>query len=994
MTRFQRIVYGAAHAGILLLATAVPAAAQGTSATGVVSVVVTNAAGGAPLGDVRVLLSGATQALTLTDRRGVVRYTDVPAGLYRVRVQKTGFEVSISPQFEVLGDRAVEVRVTLGPPQGRTANGLKIIGQVRAKVAIVTQTVDEGSALRRISDSLTDALGSIAGVNVSQASGDPNASQTVSLRGHDEGQTAVLLDGIPLGAPGAATNLRAINTDLFARATPNFAPQAGALAGSVNFGTLQPTQSLQSHLSTAYGSFDRINYQMAETGSLGKLGFAVLHTYRAGNNPLTFNVYADQSGLTYAHDGEATNVGNFVKLRYALDDKTTLNLTGLQSNQGTSLLCTQAVTVVPCGYGPGNTSFGAFRFAYASVQTLIGDVAVSATGYASGDKVTADQSARLVAGQADPYAETTRSTSRGIAFSLGATRGKHTLTLNGSTFAGLTDFVPTAGAFMTPSRVRTVSQFYGVSDTFKVTDALSFGENLSVANVVGGGGSFIGGVSAQFRPTPADAFGASLSVGSAQPTNGLVRTFSDPASARFNCFAGTANVTGPGDVPGAKQSATSGDISWAHQWSNGAFSADAYRQVQTGQLIDAQVTAASLGFDASNPYIAALQARFASPLVCGAGAALSPSAIYLSEPIGGTSRRYQGLALSGRIGLNANVTLFPSYSLTEAVVTAADPRLGGVNSTTIIGGQIPGRPLHRAALTMDAVSPFTGLEFLANVNYVGSNNGQHVVPYALVNAGISRQLGNGRLTLFASNVFNTESGAFSSLAFSQPVATSGGGAMAVAATPNQPRAFTISYTFNGGTHAGQTLSPAAAGSAASFPPPPGVDPLSVATSRKTCLAQEAKVAGPYLAQFRAAVDAFVSGAPLPKIDFIRVIPHGDRTGDWYFEFRPQLPANSAAGATGGEERSAPTGAPPTGPITVGPGQGPALPPPTSARAAALQRIASLFDCSYSTSLSFEEGQRRGFTEVVRTIGYAPGIGFFDVQPKAVAPGGGSLKPSR
>ena len=85
----------------------------------------------------------------------------------------------------------------------------------------------------------------------------------------DESQTGITLDGIPLGAPGAATDLRRINTDLFAGASTSFGPQAGSLAGTVNFRTLQPTQTWQSRLSTSYGTFDRFNYQIAKPDRSG-----------------------------------------------------------------------------------------------------------------------------------------------------------------------------------------------------------------------------------------------------------------------------------------------------------------------------------------------------------------------------------------------------------------------------------------------------------------------------------------------------------------------------------------------------------------------------------------------------------------------------------------------------------------------------------------------------------------------------------------------------
>src|SRR6185312_9599879 len=314
---------------LLPLATAVPASAQYSDDTGIITINVLDAATKKPLQDARITLYGATQASALTNKSGVVKYTDVPTGLYRVRVVKNGFVGNISPQFELLGNKEVELNVNMGvnvarigsttaTPAPATEDGLQIIGRTQARVTINTRDVDQDSAVRRVSDSLTDALSKIAGVDVTVASNDPDAAQTISLNGHDESQTAVNLDGIPLGAPGSAVNLRGINTDLFGGASVSTSAQAGALGGSVNFRTLQPTQTWISRFSTSYGTFDRFNYQIGETGSFGKLGVAFLHTLREGNNPLTFNTFTDQSGLTYAHAGESSNAGDFLKLRYGL----------------------------------------------------------------------------------------------------------------------------------------------------------------------------------------------------------------------------------------------------------------------------------------------------------------------------------------------------------------------------------------------------------------------------------------------------------------------------------------------------------------------------------------------------------------------------------------------------------------------------------------------------------------------------------------------------
>ena len=208
--------------------TVVPASAQSSSDTGIIQITVKDAAAQQALSDARVFLLGPTVASALTTKSGIVKYTDVPSGIYRVRVSKSGFTGVTSAAFEVLGNKQVAVDVDLGTQKPATAQttttnsadtgGLKIIGSVRARVTVSTTDVDDSSAVRRISDSLTDALSTIGGVDVTQDSNDPNAPQTISLRGRDESQTAVTLDGIPLGAPGAATNLRSVNTDLFSGA--------------------------------------------------------------------------------------------------------------------------------------------------------------------------------------------------------------------------------------------------------------------------------------------------------------------------------------------------------------------------------------------------------------------------------------------------------------------------------------------------------------------------------------------------------------------------------------------------------------------------------------------------------------------------------------------------------------------------------------------------------------------------------------------------------
>jgi Carboxypeptidase regulatory-like domain/TonB-dependent Receptor Plug Domain len=1015
-----------------MIGTIAPASAQSSSDTGIIQITVKDAGAQQALADARVFLIGPTVASALTTKSGVVKYTDVPSGIYRVRVSKSGFTGVTSSAFEVLGNKQVAVDVDLGVQKQAAApttsssdtGGLKVIGTVRARVTVVTTDVDDSSAVRRISDSLTDALSTIGGVDVTQDSNDPNAPQTISLRGHDESQTAVTLDGIPLGAPGAATNLRSVNTDLFSGASASFGAQAGALGGSVNFRTLQPTQTWQTKFASSYGTFDRYNFQIGETGSIGKLGIALLHTKRAGNSPLTFQDYTDQSGFDYAHGGENANIGDFVKLRYGLTDRTTVMFTALQNNQSSSSLCTQFVTPLPCGIGPDNGNAGKFQFAYGTVQSLIGDTAITLTGYVNTNhSLTSDLNryifntctgpvvpgapACVVGPQLNPFSSESGSLARGLAASATLTRDKHTFTLSGSTYAGITTSTPlvlsgTSALFVRPSTFATASRQIQFADQFKVNDKLTLGPNISYAGTTGSGSSLLGGFSASWRPTNTDSYTASISAGSSQAANGIVRSFSDPNSARVNCFANTAQVSGPGDQPG-HQSALSYDASWTHSWAHGQFSVSAYRQDQGGQLVNAQVTAASLGLFPGDPYFNAVTGYYGQ--VCPGFTTPTAQSLYVSQLIGGTTRVYQGFTATARIGIGKNVVVIPSYTTASSQVTAADPRFTGLDSTLILDSQIPGRPLHTGNLTIDALQPWSGIEFLANARYVGPNNNQRLAPFALVNLGLSHALGMGRVTVFASNLFNTESGNFSTLQYAQPIPLSGGGQLLQAANPNAPRQYTVSYSFNTGARPGAGLSRGAgasrgaqtAGTAGTqgqqrgglgfgriqfIAPPPGVDPLSIATSRTECTADLKPEAQKVLAQIGVAASAYAAGqTTLPAVEGLTVTPHGDPKGAWYLGLGPNIPQSvldklraarpPAAAGAGGARR--PPGGEPGGP--GGPPGGfqdrviAASPDSTDQRQqftpapeliAALLPLRSVSSCAYGTVLTTTEAKAKGF----------------------------------
>jgi hypothetical protein len=1023
--------------------------------TGEIVITVVDASTHSPIVNSRVFLIGPTTASSLTTAAGVIRYTDVPTGIYRVRVAKQGYDAGTSSEFDVLASRSVEVRVALALNTG----GLKVIGSVtaRSNVSISSSDINDSSPVRRLSDSLTDALNKLAGVSVTQDSNDPNSAVTVSLRGHDESQTSTTLDGIPLAAAGSSANLRAIGTDLFSGSSVNFSSSAGSLGGGVNFRTLQPTQALQTRMAGTYGTYDRANYQIATTGSIGSLGIAAQHTWRGSNNPLTFQTFEDQSGLTYAHEGESTSLGDFLKVRYRLNDnRTSIAGTALSNNNDFHALCTRFVTLFPCGSGPGNYSFSRYGFAYGTVQSLIGSFATTVSGYTNSNVSNSDNLLRYIDGVPAPSSSTSNTTTRGVAYSSSIAEGQHTFSISGNTFSSITNSIPLAGAqFQTPFSFGISSSTYGFSDSIKSSDRITLSPRVSLATTTGVGTSVLGGFGATWRPQATDSFDGSVSFGSSQPQTNLNLSFSDPLGAQINCSAGSAIISGPGDT-GGHQASFGVDAAWSHQFKSGAtLSVDAYTQVQSGQLIQALIAEPIASTYFPPGYIQAVNAVYHQSTYCGV-AAPNPT-VYVSERVGGTRRVYQGMDVSGRFGLGRYVVVLPTYSINFAKLTAAGPRLLDGPSTSIVGAQLPGRPIHKGGLTLDALIPSSKTELLATAQYSGTNSFQNLGSYVTLAAGIAHDFGPGRLTVFENNVFNTYAGVFSSAQYAQPLALSNGGQLQTAAFPLTPRTISATYTVNvGGPRPASPLGAIAQASQRSaqlaqqqqqnifrnigtpLPPPPGADPLGLATARTSCDADAQKAAKPVLDELRGFVTAYEAKATLPALDSFDVTPHAttlDPTIPYYLELRPKLafgpqagnaprpggPGGGGPGSFGGEGRGGEGGGPGGGgPIIV---QSQGAPQITDAQRQAFlnspgfRAFRGVLGCAFVTIMTTPDAKAKGIVSTPRQpqtpqaqgsappaqgqpnrtaaggggLFYVPGVGIVSVRPPELPQGGGSVK---
>jgi hypothetical protein len=781
----QRIVLVACLVLVFAFGSGRPAAAQ--SAPGELVITVVDAATKAPVENAEVFLVGPVQTSALTPKAGLLRFEEAPAGLYRIKVQLRGFQTATLSDVEVPDGRRVTVTVTLSRTLGEIGHV-----QARSSASASAQDVNENSPVRRISDSLNDALGQLAGVSVDQSANGVDGSITISLRGMESSQTGVSVGGVRLTGAAQGAALRALGTDLFSGASVDFSGSASSIAGQVNYRALEPTKQWITRFTTSYGTYDRSSYVAAVTGGSGKLSIAAQFAHRSTGSPFDGLVFGDQSGLSYEHDAGQRWTGEYLKLRYALSDKLTLSTGGFLTNRGSSLTCPLYTQELACGAGPGNNDRDRFRLGTVGAQAQLGNVALTLNASLYGGRYTQDRSNALLQGVPMPSQDIYDYDGRSASASFNLTVRRHALALGFDTNNGTEVYTPVDLLYSAPALYRDHSSSINLSDTYKVSSKLSLKAGLSTASASGTSASLLETAGATWKPTSSDTIDLNAQFGSAQPTGTGADTFSEPSLAPYNC-GGATRVGGPGD-PNTKQSSTSYNASWAHNWRGGSLTASLYRQLQVGQSFYAGVPILSEPAGYLPPgYLDALRQAWNRPESC-AGIPFDPNAIYVAQSISGTTRLYEGWSLSGRVSVGRNVVLFPTLATTGATMLTSDPRFAGPYSFIVPGWQLPNRPLHTASFTVDALQPRAKLEWIANAQYQAANNGRRLGAYTQVNLGVSRALARGTLTAFVSNLTNADPGIFWTTSYAYRLPLAGGGVAVQPANPLTPRSFTVQYS--------------------------------------------------------------------------------------------------------------------------------------------------------------------------------------------------------
>lgn len=326
---------------------------------------VLDSSGGLPVPGAAVSLQHGDKivATTQADADGAFAFNDQMPGVYIIVVKAAGYLNTQSADIFIVPG---EAQATVSLAISRAMTGLKTISSVHVSSQNALQTTAtindhlDANVIQSVGYVRSgDALATLPFVNSSTSSslGD---DLSLSIRGYEPSETAVLLDGHPVGPIGAFGQgydyqvspfwgLSGVDVVYGSGATGLYA--APTIAGAVNFQTLTPTRTAQFTAEQGAGSFGKLLSGVQATGTLGKLGYAMAYGVQGTSgelvgNPTQTNLLsnpsqcgptitdalpsikqADIAGCSYAVNGDYLLRNAVGKLSYNLSPTTNVQAT-------------------------------------------------------------------------------------------------------------------------------------------------------------------------------------------------------------------------------------------------------------------------------------------------------------------------------------------------------------------------------------------------------------------------------------------------------------------------------------------------------------------------------------------------------------------------------------------------------------------------------------------------------------------------------------------
>jgi outer membrane receptor for ferrienterochelin and colicin len=357
-----RVIRTIACAMTLLLLTCTFASAQTATATVRGRLVDQQTSLGIPDARIRLERADATIAETHTDGSGAFTFTVSSAGTYQIGVFANGYGNARSSDIAVSAGAIANVSLVVAPA---STSHFDEIGRVAAAAtgtaalqttATITRRVDPQVVQNENYSRLGNALEQIAGVNLRNRDTTVGDDLTIDIRGLKPSETQTLLDGHPIGPlgvePGTTATFNYQDSPPFALQNTQVTFGAGALdlygtsttGGTVDMQTWNPTKTNQFTLEQGFGDQGKSFTNVRATGTVGKLGFALVHAVQGMTGPFAPQTILSNGalGTNFTPDNIAFNTysvssnyllrNDLAKLRWDFSPQTHLTLTAYAAN--------------------------------------------------------------------------------------------------------------------------------------------------------------------------------------------------------------------------------------------------------------------------------------------------------------------------------------------------------------------------------------------------------------------------------------------------------------------------------------------------------------------------------------------------------------------------------------------------------------------------------------------------------------------------------------
>jgi hypothetical protein len=754
----------------------VPASTE--AASGQVSVFVHVKGSTTPVYQTEVILSGPETIRDFTDRNGSIIFANVSSGLYLIKIRRPGFKSPDDVRLDVESS-STTLTVELAP------NSLKVISTVTVRSGTgVANSASERSVASRLSGDLFNGFGETSGVTVYPLASGANA---FSLEGHDPGQTALSISGVPFNISGFGSSGFSISPDLFTRASASFEPTNGALGGLVNLGLPTTSRAFSLDNKDIVGTAGNSSRLIA-TGGFGNFQVALTQTDRSARAPLDGAEFADSSGESYAHAGRSVDAGSALTATWQASSEFSLKYDTLTSYHYSDALCNFETNGLPCGYGPGNfydarASFSALT-AFLTTSRLSAQLSLaSSTSTNVSDFESQLESLALI-----PYYEFNTNHFNTAKATISSQANKW-LRLSGSLLAQNANALTNATGEGASARIGTNNFLALRNDSLSaVATPTKFIELGSHIGNFAAGSSYgaTGGADLTLHTPQGTSLRVEYSSDRQTPVSAWGQTLSPPQALFFDCSTGTAYGSAPADAPGRNSSET-GRVSLTQQIRSGQLEISGYRQTVQGTSLYDNVADTS---QITQTYLD--NASSLATQECGKPTLIEANDIYFSKYTANLDVLYSGVRSQLALDLHP-VQLDAYFDLRRDVLLSQAANLSPF-STIIPGRQLPGDPHVSAGITVDYRAPSSKIETLISEQYIGSNNGSNLPAHSILSAGLGIQSHLGVILLSAHNVLNAEAAKFGTIRAGVPLETINGTMLPQIGVPETP--LTVNLTLS------------------------------------------------------------------------------------------------------------------------------------------------------------------------------------------------------